>query len=173
MFTQASPFLFWFDGFGGSEVAWCKEKNMAVETQEPQKGQTFERVGTMFEETDRQVEELTREIFKATNNPLSRLVKAMYSVRLLDEFAALGYAFTMSCEGKTFRENAQTLVQSDVFLENELYVMPVEVTPDLTTEDVDDYLEQLATIRNYMDNHGDKRSLVGAVAGGIAPENVV
>jgi hypothetical protein len=51
--------------------------------------------------------------------------------------------------------------------------MPVEVKADLTTEDVDDHLERIATIRKYMDSHGDKRLLVGAVAGGIAPENVM
>jgi hypothetical protein len=51
--------------------------------------------------------------------------------------------------------------------------MAVEVKTDLDTEDVDDHLDRLATIRGYMDNHGDKRILIGAVAGGIAPENVV
>jgi hypothetical protein len=51
--------------------------------------------------------------------------------------------------------------------------MVVEVKVDLIVEDVDDHLERIATIRKHMDSHGDKRFLVGAVAGGIVPDNVM
>jgi hypothetical protein len=61
----------------------------------------------------------------------------------------------------------------DIFLENGKYAMPTEVKTKLTIEDVNDHLERIAKIRENMDSHGDKRMLVGAVAGGIAPENVV
>jgi hypothetical protein len=51
--------------------------------------------------------------------------------------------------------------------------MPVEIKTKLTIEDVNEHLERIAKIRGNMDSHGDKRTLVGAVAGGIAPDNVV
>jgi hypothetical protein len=51
--------------------------------------------------------------------------------------------------------------------------MVVEVKVDLIIEDIDDHLERIATIRKHMDVHGDKRFLVGAVAGGILPDNVM
>jgi hypothetical protein len=123
-------------------------------------------------ETDRIVKELSKNI-GGVNKSFGRLMEEMYSARLWDKFAALGYDFTCSCRNKKFMENEQTLAETDIFLENGLYVMPVEVKADLIIEDVDDHLERIETIRKYMDSHGDKRILVGAIAGGIAPENVV
>ncbi|MDR3172118.1 MAG: hypothetical protein LBU17_10930 [Treponema sp.] len=60
----------------------------------------------------------------------------------------------------------------DIFLENGDYAMLVEVKTSLTTGDVDKHLDRIAKIREYLENHGDKRILVGAVAGGIVPEKV-
>jgi hypothetical protein len=124
------------------------------------------------EKTDLLMKELTKNV-GGVNKSFGRLMEEMYSARLWDKFAALGYDFTCGCRNKKFRENEQSLAEADIFLENGLYAMPVEVKADLTTEDVDEHLERIATIREYMDSHGDKRLLVGAIAGGIAPENVV
>jgi hypothetical protein len=124
------------------------------------------------EKTNLLMKELTKNV-GGVNKSFGRLMEEMYSARLWDKFEAFGYDFTSSCRNKKFRENKQTLAEADIFLENGLYAMVVEVKADLTTEDVDDHLERIATIRGYMDRHGDKRFLVGAVAGGIAPENVV
>jgi hypothetical protein len=123
-------------------------------------------------ETDRLMKELTKNV-GGVNKSFGRLLEEMYSARLWDKFAALGYDFTCGCQRKKFRENERAIAEADIFLENGLYAMVVEVKTDLTTEDVDDHLERIATIRKYMDRHGDKRLLVGAVAGGIAPESVV
>jgi hypothetical protein len=51
--------------------------------------------------------------------------------------------------------------------------MPAEIKTELTIEDVDEHLERIAVIRKYLDDHEDKRRVVGTVAGGIAPENVI
>jgi hypothetical protein len=72
-----------------------------------------------------------------------------------------------------FRERGNVLAEVDVFLENGQYAMPVEVKTDLTKEDVDEQLYRIARIRQDMDRRGDKRTLVGAIAGGIVPENVL
>ena len=70
-----------------------------------------------------------------------------------------------------FYENRIVLAEADSILEDGEYVMIVEIKTDLTVGDVDEHLEQMAIIRRYMDGHGDNRKLVGAVAGGIVPEN--
>ena len=51
--------------------------------------------------------------------------------------------------------------------------MPVEVKTELTTEDVKEHLQRIEAIREYFDERGDKRKLVGAVAGGVVSENVL
>jgi hypothetical protein len=175
---------------------------MVTKTQaaQPQMGLTFEKVWAMFQETDRLIKENAAEIRETTAQmketdkkfqkterlvkelskniggvtcTLGKLTEAMYSARLWDKFAALGYEFTCGCRNKKFMEKKQTLAEADIFLENGIYAMPVEIKTDLTIEDVDEHLERIAVIRQYMDERGNKRLLVGAVAGGVAPENVV
>jgi hypothetical protein len=174
-----------------------REIGMEAGTPQPRIGLTFEQVWTMFQETDKKFQAMSQEADKrqqetdkkfqetallmkeltknvgGVNKSFGRLMEEMYSARLWDKFTALGYDFTCGCQRKKFKENEQSLAEADIFLENGLYAMVVEVKTDLTTEDVDDHLERIATIRDHMDSHGDKRLLVGAVAGGIAPENVV
>jgi hypothetical protein len=125
-----------------------------------------------MQEMEKIVKELSKNV-GGVNKSFGRLMEEMYSARLWNKFTDFGYGFTSGCRRKKFWENERTIAEVDIFLENGLYAMPVEVKADLTTEDVDEHLERIATIRDYMDSHGDKRVLVGAVAGGIAPENVV
>jgi hypothetical protein len=146
---------------------------MTVGTQQPQMGLTLEDVWAVLKETAAELKETTqivKELSKnvgGVNKSFGRLMEEMYSARLWDKFAVFGYDFTCGCQRKKFRENERTIAEADIFLENGLYAMAVEVKTDLTTEDVDDHLERITTIREYMDRHGDKRLLVGAVAGGI------
>jgi hypothetical protein len=162
-------------------TVWATIQEFSKERREAQ-----QELDKRFQETDRLIkenaaqlkktEQIVKELSKnigGVNKSFGRLMEEMCSARLWDKFVDFGYDFTCGCRNKKFRENEQTLAEADIFLENGLYAMPVEVKADLTTEDVDDHLERIATIRDYMDRHGDKRFLVGAVAGGIAPENVV
>jgi hypothetical protein len=48
----------------------------------------------------------------------------------------------------------------------------VEVKTTLTNMDVKDHLKRMEKLRLYADEHGDKRKLLGAVAGAIASEGV-
>jgi hypothetical protein len=125
-----------------------------------------------LKETDRLVKELSKNI-GGVNRSVGRFMEEVYSARIWDKFTELGYEFTTGCRNKKFKENRQTLAEVDIFLENGLYAMPVEIKVDLTMEDVDEHIERMATIRSYLDRHGDRRVLVGAIAGGIAPETVV
>ena len=88
-----------------------------------------------------------------------------------NKFNALGYDFTKGGNYR-FKESGQVLAEVDIFLENGDYAMPIEVKLDLTTDDVDEHLERIDKVRLYMDEHGDNRKLLGAVAGGIVPESV-
>jgi hypothetical protein len=163
-------------------------KEMSAQMKETfaQMKETDTQLKQRIEETSAQMKEMSAEVEKTNqvvkklskniggvNKSFGRLMEAMYSARLWDKFADFGYAFTCGCQRKKFKENGQSLAEADIFLENGLYVMAVEVKTDLTLEDVDDHLERIATIRGYMDRHEDKRFLVGSVAGGIAPDNVI
>ena len=49
--------------------------------------------------------------------------------------------------------------------------MIVEIKTDLSVDDVDEFLEKMAIIRQQMDGRGDNRKLVGMVAGRVVHEN--
>jgi hypothetical protein len=61
----------------------------------------------------------------------------------------------------------------DVILENGEYILLAEVKTDLRIEFVDYHLKRMEKIRKYMDNHNDARKIIGAVAGGNVPDDVL
>lgn len=134
-----------------------------------------------MQETDRQLKESNAETNKeikalsknigGLNNSLGKLIERMFSARLWNKFNALGYEFTKGANEVVFIENDRAIAEVDIFLENGEYAMPVEVKTHLRLEDVNEHIKRIELIRGYMDRRGDKRRLVGAVAGGIAPEN--
>jgi hypothetical protein len=145
---------------------------------QPQKGLTFEDVWAMFQKTDEQIRETSAKVAELSknigglNNSLGALIEEVYSAYLWEKFDALGYEFTRGSRGMKFRKNGRLLAEVDIFLENGDYAMPVEVKTQLTTGDVDKHLARIARIREYLDNRSDKRKLVGAIAGGIVPDEV-
>jgi hypothetical protein len=121
-------------------------------------------------ETDKEIKALAKNI-GGLSNSVGKLVEQMFSAQLWEKFDALGYEFTKGSNAK-FRENKQQIAEVDIFLENGEYAMPVEVKTQLREEDVNRHIQQIELIRGYMDRRGDKRQLVGAVAGGIVPDDV-
>jgi hypothetical protein len=107
------------------------------------------------------------------NNTWGLLVEEMVSANICEKFSSLGFTFTEAARRKVFRVDGKVFAESDIFLENGLYAMPVESKAKLTVEDVNDHLERIALIRQYMDKHDDKRKLVGAAAGGIVSDDVL
>jgi hypothetical protein len=63
--------------------------------------------------------------------------------------------------------NDITLTEVDVWLENGDSVIAVEIKSKLMKKDVDAHLERMNILKDYGNEHGDKRKLLGAVAGGI------
>ncbi|MDR0668809.1 MAG: hypothetical protein LBF95_01890, partial [Treponema sp.] len=64
------------------------------------------------------------------------------------------------------------VAQVDILLENGEYAMPVEVKSVLTERDVDEHLERIEKVREQLDKRGDRRKLVGAVAGMAVADEV-
>jgi hypothetical protein len=80
--------------------------------------------------------------------------------------------FTKDSVNVKFRDkNGHVITEVDIFLENGDYVMPVEVKVDLTTGDVDKHLDRIEKVRSCMDERGDKRRIVAAVAGSIVSKD--
>jgi hypothetical protein len=60
----------------------------------------------------------------------------------------------------------------DILLENRDYAMPIEVKSVLMERDMDEHIERIEKVRVQMDKRGDRRKLVGAVAGMAVADEV-
>jgi len=125
----------------------------------------------LMRKTDEEIAELSRNT-SCLNDPLRLFIEELYSAYILEGFAVLGYSFTRSSCGVTFLKRGRIIAGSDVFFEGGDYVMSIEVMLDLIIGNVDKHLLRMANIREYMDDRGDRRVLIGAVAGGIVPKKV-
>ena len=106
-------------------------------------------------------------------NSLGKLTEALYSAELCQKFNEYGYQFNIQTNRKKYYENKNVLAEVDSALENGEYIMLVEIKTELSSDHVDWHLERIQKIRRYMDAHHDTRKIIGTVAGGIIPENVL
>jgi hypothetical protein len=160
---------------------------MAQETtREPEMGLTFERVWAMFQETDRQFKETDRQFketdrkFKETDRKISKLgdrigelVEHLMSANIVEKFNRLGYAFgRANPNARFFSPRNELLAEVDILLENGDVALAVEVKSKLTADDVTYHVGRMERLRRYADEHGDRRRLIGAVAGAIMSDGV-
>ena len=101
-------------------------------------------------------------------------IEAMF-VNLGTKFNALGYEFPKEAKGSIkFRdENRKVLAEVDHLLENGHVMLAVEVKARLKQDHVDDHIVRLGIISEYNKKHNDNRKVLGAVAGGVVPQNVL
>ena len=135
--------------------------------------QTQKEIRESQQKTDKILADLSKNI-GGLGNSIGRLTEALFSAELWRKFNELGYPFTkQGPHVKFYGEDKKVLAEADFLLENGDYVMAVEVKAEPAAEDVSDHLQRIEAIRRYYDAHGDKRKLVGAVAGGAVNDNVL
>ena len=134
-------------------------------------GQEFDR------KFDRMVEERNQEL-KETRKQISELgmsmglvIEYMVGSGIVGQFQDLGIDISSLSRDKTFgKRGTEESGQIDVFLENGDLVILVEVKTKLTDDAVREHLERLEKYRLY---GNEKRRIQGAVAGAVAPGNVI
>jgi hypothetical protein len=149
--------------------------------------QSAAEVWALFRETDRlfrRMEEDTRKLKKrmdATDKQLGKLgnrfgdmVEHLIAPGLPKKFKALGYRFNESALRSQIKDDVtgRLIAEIDLQLTDREHVMAVEVKAHPNVTDVDEHVERLERIRAYYDSNGDKRKILGAVAGAVFPENV-
>jgi len=156
-------------------AALMESRQLIEETQKQIKEAQLETQKQMREsqrKTDKIIADLSKNI-GGLGNSLGRFTEAMFSTELRKKFNELGYTFTRQAPRMKFIEYEKVLAEADFFLENGAYAMIVEIKTELSISDIDDHLERIEKIRQYLDKRSDSRKLVGAVAGGIVSENVL
>ena len=124
------------------------------------------------EKYEKQWERLQQDLVRLGNS-YGDQVEAMF-VNLGSKFNSLGHSFPREAKVTTFRDkNGRVIAEVDRFLENGDVVIAVEVKAKLKQDHVDDHIERLGIISNHFTERVDNRKVLGAVAGGNVPENVL
>ena len=162
------------------EIVWAALMEMRVRMEESQKEtqkrmeESQKRLDAAFEKTDKEIAELSRNV-GGVNNSFGRFVEGLFSVGLDKLFDELGYTFTKQGPHVKFKDKGlhRILAEADYLLEDGQYAMVVEVKVEVNEADVDDHMDRIAVIRQYFDERGDNRTLVGAIAGGSVQKNAL
>jgi hypothetical protein len=147
---------------------------------------TFEKVWAMFQESDRRMQETERLIretekqMKETDKKISKLgsrlgelIEELVLPNITEKFNKLDYTFTKAAQNTKYKsQKGQVIAEVDVLLENGDYVMVVEVKTKPAIDDVRGHIRRMEILRQYADEHGDKRKYLGTLAGGIVEDNV-
>ena len=125
-----------------------------------------------MKETDRRMQETDRKISKLGSR-IGDLVEELIVPNILEKFNKLGYIFGKVAPRVRYQDTrGQYVAEVDLLLENGDTALAVEVKTQLTGADVRDHLKRMEKLRRYADDHGDRRRLLGAVAGAITSDNV-
>jgi hypothetical protein len=149
-------------------------------------GLTFEKVWTMFRETDRKFQETdkkfqeTDRLLKQNQKMMSdlgrkfgKIIEHMFIPNLKEKFNALNYTFGKSSSNVLIESKEHKIyTEIDVLLENGDCALAVEVKTQANIGDVREHVERMEKLRRYFDLHNDKRGLYGAIAAAVIPENV-
>jgi hypothetical protein len=155
-----------------------ESKKMREEIRESheQMKESHERMKEEMEKTHKKTAKLVAELSKnigGVQNSIVRLTESMFTADLRSKFNALGYEFTRAAFRIEYTENDNVITEVDAILENGDYILLLEIKTELKLEFVGGHLERIEKVRKYMDDHGDIRKIVGAVAGGAVPESVL
>jgi len=154
-------------------------------------GLTFEKVWAMFQEnaeqqkerqkkTDQQMEKTERFLKRLgkqmgdLHNRFGELAEHLVVPSITKRFNETGFHFDNVAPGgeKIFGENGKVIAQTDIVLRNSDYIVAIEVKVKPDMEDVPEHINRLGILRDYWTNKGDRRKLLGAIAGAIFPETV-
>jgi len=102
------------------------------------------------------------------SNTLGSLVEHIMTPDLPQKFKKLGYSFNRIV---TYKIAEGVHAQIDGMLENGEQAVAVEVKTTLRQSDIDEHLVRMEKIRQYADEHGDKRQFMGAMAAAITDKS--
>jgi predicted AAA+ superfamily ATPase len=128
-----------------------------------------------LQEADRKMWEQLREMTARTDKQIGKLgnrfgemVEHLIIPNLVEKFRALGYTFSRaSLDSEFFNREGKALTEVDAWLENGEFAMAVEIKSHLREQDTDRHVKRMEILRGYLDERGDTRKLLGAVAGAV------
>ena len=130
-----------------------------------------------MKETDRRLKEAERLVTKngeqigGLHNSFGNLAEHLVAPGITKRFNELGYHFDCVAErGLRFYEKGKIKAEIDILLENSDHIIAVEVKSSPKERDIEHHMQRLTLLRKY--RQGDKRKILGAIAGAVFTKDV-
>ena len=160
-----------------SDRKWEKQMRESDRKWEKQMQESDRKWEKQMQESDRKWEKRMEDLSKnlgGLGNSIGDFTESMFKNELWNKFSDIGIPVTRQSERVQFGDhNKRVLTEVDVLIENGEYAIVVEIKTNLRIEFVDNHLKRIEIVRRYLDERGDKRKLIGAVAGGTVTEEVM
>jgi hypothetical protein len=150
----------------------------------PQKGLTFEKVWTMFQETDKKFQETDLQMkalgvkidklfvtVGGLHRSLGELIETLMASRLWEKFPQYNFN-RISQRIKILDKNKTPVTEIDILLLDAEWAMSVEVKREPDKDDVDHHLKRMGLMREYSLGEISGKKLLGAIVGGVVSPDV-
>jgi hypothetical protein len=120
-----------------------------------------------FKETDKQIQSLSKR-FGDLGNSFGEVVEYMVAPGIADRFNERGYHFHGVYPGglEVQDEQGRTLTEVDILLENDDFIIAVEVKSKPVFKDIAHHIKRLQILQRYFSkNPGFHKKIAGALAG--------
>jgi hypothetical protein len=133
-----------------------------------------EKTEQILKETARVVRELSISV-GGLNNSFGELAEHLVVPNIRAKFNALGYHFKDKDIDTNYRiedEQGRLIAEIDILLENDDFIIAIEVKSKPKKADIDNFVRRLEILRNSEDRLQDKRKIRGAIAGAVFADPV-
>ena len=122
-------------------------------------------------ETDRIMKETNKKIGRLGNS-LGDIIEYQVMPCALEKFRKHGFIFTKAYPHAFIKDEKNNIVtEVDITLENGDKVMLIDVKVKLKSDDIDEHIERIKKVKTHAGLRGDKRLLLGAVAGMVISDS--
>jgi hypothetical protein len=121
------------------------------------------------QETARVVKETSISV-GGLHNSFGELAEYLVTPNIREKFDALGYHFKnkdVDLNHRVRDKEGRIIAEIDLLLENDDFIMAVEVKSKPKNTDIDNFVRRLEILRNSDDRLQDKRKIRGAIAGAV------
>jgi len=139
-----------------SEQEWAELRRQFAETK------------AMFDRTDQQIARNNSEMGRLRNS-FGEVIEHLVAPGIRERFGDLGMDFSSGkiAANMVVSEDGKDVAEADLWLENGQTILVVEVKAKVKTKDVGKHKERLEKIRSAHDKCGDRRRILGAMAGAV------
>jgi uncharacterized protein YoxC len=126
-----------------------------------------------MEETSRYMKELGKHI-GGLHNSFGELTEHLVAPGIVERFEELGFYFGSFADGayRIFGDDKKLKTEIDLLLDNDDYIIGVEIKSKPVDRDIEHHLKRLEIMREHWNKKEDTRKILGAIAGAVFPKEV-